>query len=451
MIDHKGTQTIETPRLTLRRFVMEDAEAMLRNWAGDPEVTRFLTWPPHDSLDTSRAVLESWVAGYEQENCYQWAIVRKGLDEPIGSISGMHPDDRTGSIEIGYCIGRQWWHQGIMTEALGAVMEYLFGIGFERIEARHDPNNPHSGGVMRKCGMVCEGTSRRSDWNNQGICDIVHYAALKPRREAQPHFMADFTPGDDDALVQELYRRYDEDARLTGTKAGQVEFLTNVRCIEEYLKPGGKILDIGAGTGAYSLHFARMGYPVTALELADRNIEVFRSKLTPEDPVTLEQGNALDLSRYGDETFDIVLLFGPLYHLHSREDRLRCIREALRVCKPDGKVFFAFISNDMVVLTMFQTHPDYFLNGDYNKDTFRLDDFPFVFHTLPHCRELLQAGGVQILREVASDGVSELLRENINAMDDASFRQYLRYHWYICEKPEHLGMSNHLLFVGTRV
>lgn len=179
MIIHSGTQTIETPRLILRRFAMDDAEAIFRNWASDPEVTRFLTWPPHESVEATEAVLQSWIGSYEQANFYQWAIVLKECGEPIGSISGMHPNDRVGSIEIGYCIGRKWWHRGLMSEALKAVMDHLFGIGFNRVCAKHDPNNPHSGGVMRKCGMTYEGTTRQSDRNNQGICDIAHYALLR--------------------------------------------------------------------------------------------------------------------------------------------------------------------------------------------------------------------------------------------------------------------------------
>ena len=102
----------------------------------------------------------------------------------------------------------------------------------------------------------------------------------------------------------------------------------------------------------------------------------------------------------------------------------------------------------MVILTEFSYRPDYFLNGDYDKQTFRLEDFPFVFHTVDKCREMLRAGGVKIVNEIASDGVSELLEDKINAMDDESYAQYLRYHFYICEKPEMLGMSNHLLFIG---
>lgn len=252
---------------------------------------------------------------------------------------------------------------------------------------------------------------------------------------------------DDAELVQKLYKDFDEDTRLNRSKAARVEFLTNTRIIEQYLKPGARILDIGAGAGEYSLYFARKGYAVSAVELAESNIQAFRKKITAADHIDLVQGNALDLSRYEDNSFDAVLLFGPLYHLHEIKDRQSCIEEARRVCKPDGKLFVAFISNDMVLLTEFIERPDYFINGYYDKETFRLDDVPFVFHTADACRDLLRNSGVTIMREVASDGVSELLAEKINAMDDESYAQYLRYHEYICEKPELLGMTNHFLFV----
>ena len=248
--------------------------------------------------------------------------------------------------------------------------------------------------------------------------------------------------------VQKLYELFDEDSRLNRSKAARVEFLTATRYIERYLTPGASILDIGAGAGEYSLYFARKGYQVHALELAENNIRAFRKKIRAEDGIDLTQGNAVDLSRYGDGSFDAVLLFGPLYHLHKESDKLRCIAEAKRVCKADGKLFFAFISNDMVILTEFSYRPDYFIHGEYDKDSFKLDDFPFVFHTVDECRRLLRKGGVRIIHEVAADGVSELLEDRINAMDDESYAQYLRYHRYICEKPELLGMSNHLLFVG---
>ena len=188
----------------------------------------------------------------------------------------------------------------------------------------------------------------------------------------------------------------------------------------------------------------------SALELADANIIAFRKKLTSNDRIDLVQGNALDLSRYEDKSFDIVLLFGPLYHLKSNADKQKCISEAKRVCKDSGKIFFAFISNDFVFLTELGYDPNYFGNGDYDKETFKLNDFPFVFHTVDAARKLLADGGISVLHEVASDGASELLATRINKMPDEDYAQYLRYHFYICEKPELLGMTNHLLFVGEK-
>ena len=130
------------------------------------------------------------------------------------------------------------------------------------------------------------------------------------------------------------------------------------------------------------------------------------------------------------------------------EDKQKCIDEAKRVCKDGGKIFFAFISNDFVFLTEFGYDINYFSNGDYDKDTFKLNDFPFVFHTVEAARNLLQKCDIDILHEVASDGASELLATRINEMSEEDYAQYLRYHFYICEKPEMIGMSNHLLFVG---
>ena len=251
--------------------------------------------------------------------------------------------------------------------------------------------------------------------------------------------------------IKATYQFYNEDTRLNHSKAARVEFLTNTSYIERYLQPGARILDVGAGAGEYSLYFARKGYEVCALELAEANLEAFQKKIRPEDSIELVQGNAVDLSRYADEQFDAVLVFGPLYHLHGVDDQQRCIAEAKRVCKKDGKLFFAFISNDMVILTELACRPDYLTAGDYDKETFALDDFPFfVFHTVETCRKILRRGGVRILHEVASDGASELMAERINAMDEADYAQYLRYHAYLCEKPEFLGMSNHLLFVGEK-
>ena len=253
--------------------------------------------------------------------------------------------------------------------------------------------------------------------------------------------------GNETDRVSALYDIFEEGTRLS-TKATQVEFLTTIRQIEKYLEPGMKILDLGAGTGEYSLFFARQGYNVVAVELVEKHVKQIKEKINEEMSIEVIKGNALDLSTIEDESYDIVLCFGPLYHLSKIEDRMKCISEVKRVCKDDGNMFFALISNDMVIATeSFLYDPDFLLGDSYNHETFKVIDFPFVFHTVDDCRKLLKDAEVNIISEVAADGLSELLQDKINEMDDESYEQWLNYHFYCCEKPEFLGASNHLLFV----
>lgn len=177
---HLGTKDLETDRLKLRRFELSDAEAMFKNWASDPEVTKYLTWPPHKDVSVSESILKEWIAQYEDDAFYQWAIVLKSNgNEPIGSISIVKMDERINMVHVGYCIGRNWWHQGITSEALAALVRFFFKeIKVNRIEARHDPRNPNSGKVMKKCGLIYEGTIKQGDWNNQGICDYSIYGLI---------------------------------------------------------------------------------------------------------------------------------------------------------------------------------------------------------------------------------------------------------------------------------
>lgn len=247
--------------------------------------------------------------------------------------------------------------------------------------------------------------------------------------------------------VQMIYEYFHEDSRLTFSRAASVEFLTTVSFIDRYLKPDMKILDIGAGAGAYSIHYAKQGYAVEAVELSERNISDFREKITDDLSVHVRQGNALDLSMFDDDSFDIVLLMGPLYHLHNTEDRSKCIEEAKRVCRKDGILFISFISHDMVFMSELRYDPHYFRHGDFDKDTLRLHDFPFVFFTTDECRDMLDGNNLQIIHAVASDGSAELMQDEINAMDDEEFELFMRYHFMMCEKPEQLGFSNHLLYI----
>ena len=177
---HCGTRTLETGRLVLRRFCINDAQAMFDNWAGDCEVTKYLTWPTHENVETSRAILADWVSGYEKDDRYQWAItLKENGDAPIGSIGVVKKNDDIQMVHIGYCIGQSWWNRGIMSEALSALIKFFFEeVGAIRIELYHDTRNAASGKVMQKCGLIYEGTFRQAERNNQGICNAAMYAIL---------------------------------------------------------------------------------------------------------------------------------------------------------------------------------------------------------------------------------------------------------------------------------
>jgi len=159
---------------------MEDVQAVYDNWASDVMVTKYLMWPTHTTPAVTASVLQSWVDGYKRSDYYQWAIVLKAIREPIGTISVVGRNEMLNILHIGYCIGSKWWHRGITSEAFSAIIPYLFDeVGANRIESQHDPNNPHSGDVMKKCGLQYEGTLRQADFSNQGIVDACVYSLLK--------------------------------------------------------------------------------------------------------------------------------------------------------------------------------------------------------------------------------------------------------------------------------
>lgn len=175
-----GTVVLETERLVIRPFCEADAHDMFYNWANSSHVTRYLTWPVYKSVADAEETLNAWVKDYENPKNFNWCIEWKENHQAIGSIGVVHMNEEIKEAEIGYCIGEAHWKKGIMTEALKAVMEFLFvEAGFNRVCARHDTNNPNSGRVMKAAGMLYEGTMRQAGKNNMGICDLTLYAITK--------------------------------------------------------------------------------------------------------------------------------------------------------------------------------------------------------------------------------------------------------------------------------
>lgn len=182
-MQNRGTKTLETDRLILRRFRQEDAERMFQNWASDPEVAEFLTWSPHADINVTKALLCDWINRYPNLSYYNWVMELKDGEEIIGNISVVKLDEKIEAAEIGYCMGKAWWGQAFMPEALKAVTAFLFDeVGLNRVAACHDSNNPKSGRVMVKAGMKLEGVLRASGRNRYGLYDKVWYSILKDER-----------------------------------------------------------------------------------------------------------------------------------------------------------------------------------------------------------------------------------------------------------------------------
>ncbi len=252
------------------------------------------------------------------------------------------------------------------------------------------------------------------------------------------------------AVITGFYENYDEDSRLL-SRYGQVEYLTTMHYIEKYLRSGARILEIGAATGRYSHALARQGYTVDAVELVEKNIREFRANTREGEAVTIRQGDARDLRAFGEDTYDLTLLLGPMYHLFTQEDKLQALSEAVRVTKPGGVVFVAYCGNDAVLLQFA------FLRGMYREPryqalidpvTFKAGSDPaelFELHRKEEIEALRGHFAVTPLHYVASDGFANYMRQDLTEMEEETYRAYLRYHLATCERQDMVGYSNHLL------
>lgn len=179
-MEHKGTITLETGRLILRRFTVGDAEAAFKNWTSSDTVTKYLRWQAHKDIIITRDYINFNLDNYDKTDYYNWAIELKDIEAPIGTIGAVDIKEEIGAVEIGYCIGEKWWHCGYVSEALAAVIKFFFEeVGVNRVYSEHDVNNPNSGKVMLKCGMKYEGTLRQADRNNTGLCDTSVYGLIR--------------------------------------------------------------------------------------------------------------------------------------------------------------------------------------------------------------------------------------------------------------------------------
>ena len=251
--------------------------------------------------------------------------------------------------------------------------------------------------------------------------------------------------------LETYYNNYDEEGRLL-SRHGQVEYLTTMRYIEECLEgiSDPSILEVGAGTERYSVTLAKQGYKVTAVELIEHNLGILRSKLDGTEPVAAIRGNALDLSLFSDNSFDLTMLLGPMYHLYTKEEKRRALSEAVRVTKPGGCILVAYCMNEPTVI-------QYVFGLNHLHEVMDLNMLTSDWHCISEPKDLFEmvrteeiaeldaAVPVERIKLVAADGATNYNRECIDAMDDNTFAKWMDYHFSICERQDLIGASHHTL------
>ena len=227
------------------------------------------------------------------------------------------------------------------------------------------------------------------------------------------------------SILNNYYNEYDEDGRLEKDKAHSIEFITTTKYIEQYLNEGDKILEIGAGTGRYTLYYAKKGFDVSAVELIDSNLDKLKSKIEEGMCVKAVQGNAMDLSLFEDNTFDITLSLGPLYHLFTEEDVNKAVSEAIRVTKP----------------------------GD---DNFKVPNIPEEIFAVRYIKDFNKTmsnyKNIKKLKELATDGIAGGIGAiYVNELSDEEFKIWINYHLATCEREDLMGCSNHILYIAEKI
>ncbi|TCZ79271.1 class I SAM-dependent methyltransferase [Paenibacillus albiflavus] len=259
-----------------------------------------------------------------------------------------------------------------------------------------------------------------------------------------------------ESIVQ-YYEIVDEELRFK-RNSRKIEFITSIYALTALIPEKSKILDLGAGTGVYSFHFAEQGHKVTALDLTPRNIEAIHTKIMHQEGIQLEAvvGDATDLTRFDSGTFDVVLCFGPYYHIIDSDRQTKLIEESLRVLREGGILAIAYINKFSVVPMLAKKIPEYLTKSTINKvisdgnlkgndpDSFWIDSH----YTSPaEVESLMNAYPIRMIDHLGTDGLSHTLSEEIDKLSEEQYQTWMEYHLSTCREASILGISSHGLYI----
>lgn len=253
-------------------------------------------------------------------------------------------------------------------------------------------------------------------------------------------------------FLDDYYSLYcNEDERLV-KNAGKIEYLTTLKYILEYLKPKTQMVELGAGTGRYSLELAKSEFDVTAVELVDHNVNILKEKAKDFKNIKVLKGNALDLSCFSNDSFDACLIFGPMYHLYNEPDKLKVLAEAKRITKNNGIIFVTYCMNEATIIQWG------FKRGSENiKDAIKKNMLTNDFHCISKEEDIFELvrmedidklnkkADLERIKIIGTDMFSGYLKEEIENMDEETFNIFTKYHLSICERKDIIGISNHTL------
>ena len=389
----------------------------------------------------------------------QFMLMREGSPEILGMISLRRRLVKGYMAEhgghIGYGVRPLQRRKGYAKAMLSLCLNKAHARGLTNVLVCCDLDNAGSRGAILACGGQFERLAITNHEVDERYWISLYQAQAPPvqQNEAEPQQEPTAAP------LSNFYTSIcNEDARLA-SRRGQVEYLTTMRYVDEYLPENARVLEIGAGTGRYSRTIADMGYKVDAVELIPENIEAFRQNLKPTQDITITQGNALSLHMFADNTFDTTLLLGPLYHLYTHEDKHQAISEAIRVTKPGGVVFAAYCLSDASIARagfarkVFSVK-EYIKHGKIDPKTFATTSIPediFELVRKEDIDKLMAPFNVERLHYVATDLFTPWIGEAVDALDDETYALYLRYHFAICERADLSGAGYHSLDVFRKL